>query len=68
LQNASPSKPRDLLSEELKNYADVFSPKEAEKFPPYRNYNHNIRRQEDKTPPFKPLYLMFCNELIALKK
>jgi hypothetical protein len=68
LQNASPLKPRDLLPEELKNYADVFSPREAEKFPPYRNYDHNIRLQEGKTPPFGLLYPMFRNELIALKK
>jgi hypothetical protein len=68
LQNASPPKPRDLLPEELKDYADVFSPKEAEKLPPHRNYDHNIRLQEGKTPSFGPLYPMFRNELIALKK
>jgi hypothetical protein len=68
LQNASPPEPRDLLPKKLKNYADVFSPKKAKKLPPHRNYNHNIRLQEDKTPPFKPLYPMFRNELIALKK
>jgi hypothetical protein len=68
LQNASPPEPRDLLPEELKDYADVFSLKEAEKLSPHRNYDYNIRLQEDKTPPFKPLYLMFHNELIALKK
>jgi hypothetical protein len=68
LQNASPPKPPDLLPEKLKNYADVFSPKEAEKLPPHRNYNHNIRLQEDKTPPFEPLYPMFRNKLIALKE
>jgi hypothetical protein len=68
LQNASPPEPRDLLSEELKDYADVFSPKEAKKLPLYRNYDHNIRLQEGKTPPFGPLYPMFRNKLIALKK
>jgi hypothetical protein len=67
LQNASPPEPRDLLPEELKNYADVFSPKEAEKLPPHRNYDYNIRLQEGKTPPFGSLYPMFRNELIALK-
>jgi hypothetical protein len=67
LQNASPPEPRDLLPEELKDYADVFSPKEAEKLPPHRNYDHNIRLQEGKTPPFGPLYPMSRNELIALK-
>jgi hypothetical protein len=68
LQNASPPKPRDLLPEELKDYANVFSPKEAKKLPPYRNYNHNIRLQKDKTLSFGPLYPMFYNELIALKE
>jgi hypothetical protein len=68
LQNTSPPEPRDLLPEKLKNYADVFSPKEAKKLPPYRNYDYNIRLQEDKTPLFEPLYPMFRNELIALKK
>jgi hypothetical protein len=68
LQNASPPEPRDLLSEELKNYANVFLSKEAEKLPLYRNYDHNIRLQENKTPPFEPLYSMSRNELIALKK
>jgi hypothetical protein len=68
LQNASPPKPRDLLPKELKDYADVFSLKKAEKLPLYRNYDHNIRLQKDKTPSFGPLYPMFRNELIALKK
>jgi hypothetical protein len=35
LQNASPPEPRDLLPKKLKDYADVLSPKEAEKLPPY---------------------------------
>jgi hypothetical protein len=68
LQTASLLEPRDLLFEKLKDYADVFSPKEAEKLPPYRNYNHNIRLQKGKTPPFEPLYPMFRNKLIALKE
>jgi hypothetical protein len=68
LQNASPPKPRDLLPEELKDYADVFSLKKAEKLPPHRNYDHNIRLQKGKTPPFELLYPMFRNELIALKE
>jgi hypothetical protein len=68
LQNASPPEPRDILPEKLKNYADVFSSKKAKRLPPYRDYNHNIRLQEDKTPPFELLYPMFRNELIALKE
>jgi hypothetical protein len=68
LQNASPPEPRDLLPEELKDYADVFSPKKAEKLPPHRNYDYNIRLQKGQTPPFEPLYPMSYNELIALKE
>jgi hypothetical protein len=65
LQNASSPESRDLLSKKLENYADVFSPKEAEKLP---LHDHNIRLQEDKTPPSELSYLMFRNELIALKE
>jgi hypothetical protein len=68
LQNASPPKLRDLLPEELKDYANVFLRKEAERLPLYRNYDYNIRLQEDKTPSFEPLYPMSRNKLIALKK
>jgi hypothetical protein len=68
LQNASPPEPRDLLPEKLKDYADFFLPKKAKKLPLHQNYNYNIRLQKDKTPPFELLYLMFRNELIALKK
>jgi hypothetical protein len=68
LQNASPPEPHDLLPKELKDYADVFLPKEAKKLPSHRNYDYNIRLQKDKTPPFGLLYSMFRNELIALKE
>jgi hypothetical protein len=68
LQNASPPEPRNLLFEKLKDYANVFSPKEAKKLPLYRNYDYNIRLQKDKTPSFELLYPIFRNELIALKE
>jgi hypothetical protein len=68
LQNASPPKPCDLLPKELKDYADVFSLKEAEKLPLYRNYDYNIHLQKDKTPPFGQLYPMSRNKLIELKE
>jgi hypothetical protein len=68
LQNASPPESCSLLPEKQKNYADVFSSKKVEKLPLHRNYNHNIRLQKNKMPPFGPLYLMFRNKLIALKE
>ncbi|XP_077660543.1 uncharacterized protein AFUA_3G09410 [Aspergillus fumigatus Af293] len=46
----------NLLPDEFKDYADVFSPKEAERLPPHRPYNHDIKLLEGKTPPFGPLY------------
>ena len=60
--------PASLLPPELKEFADVFSPKEADKLPPHRPYDHNIRLTEGKTPPFGPLYPMSRTELTALKE
>lgn len=55
------------LPEEVADFADVFSPKEAEKLPPHRPYDHHIPLVEGKTPPFGPLYAMSRAELTALK-
>jgi hypothetical protein len=56
------------LPEELKEFSDVFSPREAEKLPPHRPYDHHIQLMEGKTPPFGPLYAMSRDELIALRE
>ena len=57
-----------LLPEEIRDFQDVFSPKEAERLPPHRSHDHEIRLIEGKTPPFGPLYPMSRNELTALKE
>ncbi|KAK9652865.1 hypothetical protein HCH54_010281 [Aspergillus fumigatus] len=58
----------NLLPEEFKDYADVFSPKEAERLPPHRPYDHDIKLLEGKTLPFGPLYAMSREELKVLKE
>jgi hypothetical protein len=57
-----------LLPEEVRDFKDVFSPKEAEKLPPHRPHDHDIRLLEGKTPPFGPLYAMSQDKLKALKE
>ncbi|KAF4259476.1 hypothetical protein CNMCM8057_002751 [Aspergillus fumigatus] len=47
----------NLLPKEFKDYANIFSPKEAERLPPHRPYDHDIKLLEGKTPPFGPLTL-----------
>ncbi|KAG0158458.1 hypothetical protein PDIDSM_5972 [Penicillium digitatum] len=49
------------------DFAEVFSPKEAERLPPHRSYDHKMVLQEDKPLPFGPLYPMSRNELEVLK-
>ena len=58
----------NLLPEEIRQFWDVFSPKESSKLPPHRPYDHEIRLVDGKTPPFGPLYPMSREELTALKK
>lgn len=60
--------PAVSLPEEIQDFGDVFSPKEAEKLPPHRPYDHHIELMEGKTPPFGPLYAMSRNELLALRE
>lgn len=56
------------LPEEFKDFKDVFSPKEMERLPPHRPYDHDINLQGGKTPPFGPLYPMSREELTVLKE
>ncbi|KAH9429770.1 hypothetical protein MCOR02_000003 [Pyricularia oryzae] len=56
------------LPETIREFADVFSPQEAEKLPPHRPSDHHIPLIEGKTPPFGPLYAMSREELITLKE
>lgn len=66
--NLDPEDVRRLLPQELWEYQDIFSPKEAEKLPPHREHDHDIRLMEGKSPPFGPLYPMSREELRALKE
>ena len=56
------------LPPEFRDFADVFSPKEAERLPPHRPYDHDIKLQDGKVPPFGPLYPMSREELKVLKE
>jgi hypothetical protein len=56
----------DLLPEEYKEFADIFSRKEADKLPEHRHYDHRIPIPEDSMPPFGPMYRHSPVELEAL--
>jgi hypothetical protein len=58
----------DLLPEEYKEFADVFSRKEADKLPPHRHYDHRIPIPEGSVPPFGPMYHHSQVELDALRE
>lgn len=55
------------LPKELQDFADVFSPKKADRLPPHRPYDHEIRLLPGKDLPFGPLYSMSRDELQALR-
>ncbi|KAG6998160.1 Transposon Tf2-6 polyprotein [Fusarium oxysporum f. sp. conglutinans] len=62
-------KTEDLkLPEELQEFQDVFSPKEAEKLPPHRAGDHHIELIPGGKLPFGPLYGMSREELTALRE
>lgn len=46
----------------------VFSRKEADKLPEHRPYDHHLKLEPGKQPPFGPLYSMSQNELKVLRK
>jgi hypothetical protein len=56
------------LPVELKGYRDVFSPKEAEKLPPHRPYDHDIKLKDGQVAPWGPLYPMSRDQLLVLKE
>ena len=60
--------PEDLLLPEYKDYADVFSPKEADKLPPHQPYDHLITLIDRKTLLFGLLYRMSRDKLVALQE
>jgi hypothetical protein len=51
----------------IQDYADVFSPKKADKLPPYRSYNYEIRLTSDKKLLFRKIYSMSREELQTLR-
>jgi hypothetical protein len=51
----------------IRDYSDVFSPKKADKLPPYRSYDHEIRLNSDKKLPFGKIYSMSREELQTLR-
>jgi transposase InsO family protein len=58
-----------ILPPEIADFADVFSPKEANKLPPHRPGDHHVQLKEDsENIPFGPLYGMSREELKVLKE
>ena len=51
----------------IQDYADVFSPKKADKLPPHRLYDHEIRLTSDKKLPFRKIYSISRKELQTLR-
>jgi hypothetical protein len=47
----------------IQDYADVFSPKKADKLLLHCSYDHKIRLTSDKKLPFRKIYSMSCEEL-----
>jgi len=60
--------PEPRLPEELKDFEDVFSQIEADKLPPHRPFDHDIKLVPGKIPPFGALYPMSRTHLQALKE
>ena len=59
--------PATLLPRDYHEFLDVFSHQESDKLPPHREYDHKIKLQPGKEPPFGPLYGMSQGELHVLK-
>jgi hypothetical protein len=51
----------------LRDYADVFSLKKADKLLPYRSYDYEICLTSDKKLLFRKIYSMSCEELQTLR-
>jgi len=56
------------LPVEIRDFADVFSPKNADRLPPHRPYDHDIKLLPGKDLPFEPLYSMSREELETLRE
>jgi len=56
------------LPKEIQDLSDVFSPKKADRLPPHRSYDHDIKLLPGKDLPFGPLYSMSREELKTLRE
>ena len=56
------------LPEEIQDLSDVFSPKKANRLPPHRPYDYEIKLLPGKDLPFGPLYSMSREELKTLRE
>ena len=67
----SPKESVDFLLKappELHDLSDVFSPQKADKLPPHRSYDHEIRLLPEAKLPYGPLYSMSREELQVLRE
>ena len=56
------------LSDQYKEYQDVFKKKNADMLPQHRSYDCGIDLQEGTQPPFGPIYSLSQNELALLRE
>jgi hypothetical protein len=69
-QSVLHGKPKEIegLPEKLLEYADVFTPQNAEKLPPHRSTDLSIDLMPGKEPPYGPIYPLSIKELAALRE
>src|SRR5215204_546144 len=58
----------DIIPSEYHDFLPLFQKQGTEQLPPHRSYDHEIPLQENKQPPFGPLYGMSEPELRALRE
>ena len=63
-----PTDPVTVLSKEYHEFLDVFSRQLADTLPPHQPHDHHIRLEPRSQLTFEPLYGMFRDELLVLKK
>ncbi|KID93943.1 retrotransposon nucleocapsid protein, partial [Metarhizium majus ARSEF 297] len=60
--------PATIVPKHYHEYLKVFDQAEADKLPPHRDCDHEIKLQPGTTPPHGPLYGMSEDELLVLRK
>ena len=63
---STPSPVPPTLPPEYHDFADVFDKRNADKLPPHRPYDHEIRLEPGTKPPFGPIYSLSERELDEL--